>query len=158
VARGTLFTYGRDPLARLSSIDVRAVDATSPPVPRRTFEYDHLDREVQRSRGTSQWLTTWTSGEGTTSQPNGDQVSVLVDGRGRVASRGFSNGAGSVPGHSRISFSYNGLDDLMQAVESGEGTVTTEYLHADPRGLLTRIERAGSPAIVYGRRVARSSR
>jgi RHS repeat-associated protein len=152
---GTVFTYGRNELAELSSIAVStAAGNPAEAVPSRTFDHDHLGRETRRTRGTTVWTTSWASGRGTTTRSGGsDQVSLVLDGRGRVLARGFVNGPESVAGHTSIAYAYNGLGELMQAVEQGaDGTITTVFRHDDPRGLLTRIERDGAPSVVYGRR------
>jgi RHS repeat-associated protein len=148
---GTTFRYGRDELARLSSIEV---DPAAGSTPRRTFEYDYLDRETVRTRGTATWGTSWSSGEGTTILPTGDGVTVLLDGRGRVARKTFSAGGGSVAGLSSVSYAYNGLDALVQAEEAGvDGSATTRYVH-DGRGLLLSVERTGAPEVGYGYRAS----
>jgi RHS repeat-associated protein len=139
------FSYGRDGLARLTSIE-----GTSPGL---TFDYDALGRETVRPRGTATWNTSWSSGEGTTTLPNGDRVAVVYDGRGRVAGKTFTPGTGSVSGLSSVSYAYNGLDGLMKAEEAGVGGATTVYTH-DERGFVKTVERDSSPTVSYGYRVS----
>ena len=57
-------------------------------------------------------------------------------------------------GLSKVSYAYNGQDELMEAEETGAGgTVTTEYGH-DARGLLETVKRGGSAEVGYGHRAS----
>ncbi|NBD10594.1 hypothetical protein [Corallococcus silvisoli] len=64
------FVYGYDGLLRLTEVK----PPTGSPTPAQTFSYDALGRQVQRTRGTSTWLTTWSGGVST--QVDANHVTV----------------------------------------------------------------------------------
>jgi hypothetical protein len=71
---------------------VKKITMPGGPIPDLTFEYDHLDRETLRGRGSALWWTTWAGGIATTTTPDGDGVTRVVDGRGRTVKSSHAAG------------------------------------------------------------------
>jgi len=146
------FTYGYDRLAKLTSIAPPAGPAGTPaPVPQ-TFESDYLGRDVRRTRGPATWTTSWSSGVGTTVDPNQDSTLSVVDGRGRVTSRQFQPGAASAP-HTDLAGVEVSLDPSGQVLAARElrasGDVTTSFSY-DGRSRLIATARGTGGGVSYG--------
>jgi RHS repeat-associated protein len=137
------FTYAHDALARLTAITPPAGGS-----PKQEFGYDSLGREASRSRGSSTWTTVWSGGEGTTTAPNGDVVTTLLDGRGRTARVGYAPGSESVPGLESVAYAYDGLNQLLKVAETGLGASTTTFAYGDRSELLSVTR--GDQAVSYG--------
>jgi len=147
------FTYGRDRLARLTSIAPPSGGAGAPaPVPQ-TFQSDYLGRSLRRTRGAgATWSTSWSSGVGTTLDPNGDVAVEALDGRGRVVSRHFQPGAASAP-YTDLTGVEVGLDPSGQLLAARElrasGSVASTFSY-DHRGRLLATARGSGPGVGYG--------
>ncbi|NBD08507.1 RHS repeat-associated core domain-containing protein [Corallococcus silvisoli] len=140
------FVYGYDGLLRLTEVK----PPTGSPTPAQTFSYDALGRQVQRTRGTSTWLTTWSGGVSTQVDANHDTVVTLVDGRGRPSRVAYQPGAASAPNTelTAVALSYTAADQPWR-VEETRGTQTLANVYTyDARRLLTRQAR-GTDAVDY---------
>lgn len=150
-----VFTYSYFPDRNLKEVQPPSGSGTAA----QSFDYDSLGREVLRGRGSSKWATDWSGGTGTTTNTgasgSGDTVVRRLDGRGRLASVTYVLGpSSSVLGDLDASdlaggaYHYNGVDQLVSAVEvrrSGDLTNNFEY---DARNRPTRVQR-GSHLVEY---------
>ncbi|HYH99709.1 RHS repeat-associated core domain-containing protein [Hyalangium sp.] len=140
------FTYQYDALLQLREMTPPAGEGAVA----QTFRYDDFGRQRLRTRGTSAWTTLWQGGLSTTSDLNGDVVERLHDGRGRIVSENFQPGSRSQPFNhlTAVAYAYDGLDQLLSALESrGSETVSNVYAY-DERSRLRSIRR-GSDVVSY---------
>ena len=135
------FTYEYDALLRLTQVTPPAGGGAAP----QTFGYDSFNRQLRRTRGTSVWSTTWQGGLSTTSDPNGDVVERLLDGRGRITRERFRPGLGSRPFNdlTGVDYAYDGLDQLLAAQESRVSADVSNVYGYDSRSRLVSILRGG---------------
>ncbi|KFE70050.1 polymorphic toxin-type HINT domain-containing protein [Hyalangium minutum] len=140
------FTYQYDALLQLKGV--------TPPegggAAAQTFAYDNWGRQLRRTRGSSVWSTAWQGGLSTTSDPNGDVVEQLYDGRGRVVRERFAPGNSSRPFHdlTAVTYAYDGLDQLLLAQESRISGAVSNVYDYDGRSRLISMRR-GSEEISY---------
>lgn len=144
------FNYVYDALLRLKSVEPPAGGA-----PKQTFEYDHLDRMVLRTRGGPQergWSTSYESGVAKLVTPTLDVVTTVVDGRGRPASVTYTAGPDSSAymDLAAVSYAYDGTDQLLTVNEKRhDDTTSSVAFFYDSRSLLQRIERGGNDVVDY---------
>jgi RHS repeat-associated protein len=140
------FVYEYDALLRLTGITPPEGGGTAA----QTFTYDEFDRQSHRTRGASIWTTVWEGWVGTTSDPNGDIVERLYDGRGRIAKESYRPGNRSSP-HTdltEVTYAYDGLDQLLSARERRNSGDVPNLYEYDARNRLTKIQR-GTEEVTY---------
>ncbi len=140
---GHVFAYGHDAGARLASITPPGVADGTGAVPQ-TFEQDYLGRTIKRTRGTSTWTTTWSDGQGITTDPLKNETLAVVDGRGRVAGRSVqllvSEQARAATDVSSMAIFYDRRDQPTSARETTPGGMQYETTYRyDDRYTLTRV-------------------
>ncbi len=144
----TPFTYGYDKAGRLSSI----VAPTGSPMPERIFWWDYLGRSIRRSRNGAEWTTTWSEGEGTTKNPEGDIAIRQHDGSGRVVHVQFqlnSNAAVANTDLTAASWAFDADGKPLKVAETHRsGDVETQYSYFDT-GLLQTVNRTGAGTVGY---------
>ncbi|MBS2023439.1 MAG: Ig-like domain-containing protein, partial [Deltaproteobacteria bacterium] len=137
-------TYDYDRNLRLTGVHAPNLE--------QSFGYDPLGRPTSRSRGSAKsmsWTTTWAAGEATTTDADGNQVIVSLDGRERTIKRSYRAGANSIPGLQDVTFTYDDLDQLVGATRHGEdGDYSTSYM-TDSRGRVTSITSDDGTSVAY---------
>ncbi|RKH13284.1 hypothetical protein D7X74_22150 [Corallococcus sp. CA047B] len=139
------FQYGYDALRQLVSIKQ---PGESTPV--ETFGYDFLGRRNKRTRGTSEWRTTWAQGVATFTGPESDIVVSVQDGRGRTVSQLFQSGTStaSYKDLTQVTYAHDVQDGLVRAHETRDSGDVTNTFEFDDRHRLKKVIR-GSDVVTY---------